>query len=366
MTLEAVARVLAPADGSGVMVVDAGPEWKNPPPAGPAVWGRAPSPAGTTMKHALARATRREIALRRLRASPVTRWRPPDLGSPPARNAVRNALLSGAIAEIDPPGERVLDAMAADAGGRVESFRPASGGAVLARVNLDGTQALLRAGGTGEAAAALEAVKDPVVPRILGRGTEWTTESLLPGSRPRRVHPEVWDACADLCARFPRAPAPEAPRADIEAISRTVPNVGEKAAPVLEPLQRLGAIARHGDLWRPNLLTEGRTLTGVVDWDAWHPAAAPGTDLLNLYATEQHGPGIGAAWSKAPWRSDGFAAATRGYWDALGLAPTTEELDAVAVAWWAGQVAASLKRLPHLAQNEAWLETNVFAVVHSL
>lgn len=355
MTLEAVARLLGPADGAAATVIDAGPRWTNLPEGdGPAIWGRTPAPSGTPLGAALAHALRRVGATRKVRAARVTRWRPPDLGGPPARNALRNALLSGAIAEIDPPRERVLDALAAEAGGTVASWRPASGGAVLARI---GTRALLRAGGGGNTAAALEVLDDPLVPRLVAHGDGWTAETILPGKRPRRMTREMWDACVALCARFPRAAAPEAPREDIRAI----PNLTLPPA-----LEALPGIARHGDLWKPNLLATGSALTGVVDWDAWHPAAAPGTDLLNLYATERHGPGIGAAWSQRPWRSEGFSSATRRYWEALGLRPTVEELDAIAVAWWAGQVTASLRRLPHLARDEAWLEANVRSVARSL
>lgn len=364
MTLEAVARLLGPADGARVTVVDAGTHWATLPRGdGPSVWGRAPAPSGTPVGAALAHAARREMALKRVKGS-VTRWRPPDLGAPPARNVARHALLSGAIVEVDRPPERVLDAMAAEAGGRVESFRPGSGGAVLARIEVEGRPALLRAGISGNEAAALTSLDHPAVPRLIASGDGWTAETVRPGSRPRRVTPEGWRACVDLCAGFPRTAAPEAPRSDMDAIDRMVPDVGAREA--LEPLEALGGIARHGDLWRPNLLTKAGSLTGVVDWDAWHPAAAPGTDLLNLYASERHGPRIGAAWAERPWRSEGFAEATRAYWDALELSPTAEQLDAVAVAWWAGQVAASLRRLPHRAHDGAWLEANVFRVVGSL
>ncbi len=359
MTLEAVARLLAPADGSNVTVVDAGPDWTiRPEGDGPAIWGRAPARAGTAVVPALKNAAQRERALRRVRGT-KTRWHPPDLGGTGARNAIRDALLSGAIAEIDTPRRRVIDAMAEEAGGRIESFRPASGGTVLARI---GQGTLLRAGSDGKEAEALEALDSPLVPRLVARGEGWTAETLLPGNRPARMKPPVWAACVELCAGFPRAAAPEAPRADL----RTIPNVGEKPGQALEALDDLPGIARHGDLWRPNLLTKGATLTGVVDWDAWHPAAAPGTDLLNLYATENHGPSVGAAWRAKPWRSEGFASATARYWKALEVQPTPDELDAIAVAWWAGQVAASLRRLPHLAGDEAWLEANVYSVVRSL
>lgn len=359
MTLEAVARLLAPADGSPATIVDAGPDWTNLPEcAGPAIWGRAPARSGTSIVPALKNAAQRERALGRIRGT-KTRWRPPDLGGTPIRNAIRNALLSGAVAEIDRPNRRVIDMMAEAAGGRIESWRPASGGTVLARI---GKGALLRAGSRGNEAAALEAMDHPLVPRLLASGAGWTAETLFPGSRPARVKPQVWAACVELCAGFPRTAAPEAPRADLDAIS----NVGEQPGRALDALDNLPGIARHGDLWRPNLLTKGATLTGVVDWDAWHPAGAPGTDLLNLYAAERHGPGLGAAWRAKPWRSEDFASATVRYWEALGLRPTANELDAIAVAWWAGQVAASLRRLPHLAEDEAWLDENVRSVVRSL
>jgi hypothetical protein len=381
VTLAAVARLLAPADGTPATVVDAGPAWADLPEstAGPVVWGRAPAPSGTGLGAAVAHAARREVAMRRVRSGTVTRWRPPDLGGPPARNAVRAALLAGAVVEIERPAERILDAAAAAAGaGAVGAFRPASGGAILARVDLDGRPALLRASlGGSPGAAALEALaplRRPAVPELLGRGTfrdaSWSVESLLPGRRPGRVTPPLWDACVALCASLPRVPTPEAPRADLDALAAAVPSVATDlarvAAPALERLDRLGGAARHGDLWKPNLLAERGSLTGVVDWDAWHPAAAPGVDLLNLYATERHGPGLGAAWRSAPWRSEGFAAATSVYWDALDLAPSRADLDAIALAWWAGQAAATLRRLPHLAKSPLWVDANVVAAVRSL
>lgn len=373
MTLAPIAALLGADE-----VVDAGPRWTNLPGAadGAVVWGRAPAPSGTSWRDALAHARRREAALRRVDAS-VTRWRPPDLGGSRARNALRAALLGGAVAEIGRAAERPLDAAAAAAGAvPPASFRPASGGGILARVDVDGAAALLRAGlagGPGDpapGAGALGALGGHrLVPRPLGHGVvagaSWSAEALLPGRRPGRVTSRLWDACVDLCAALPRAAAPEAPRADLDAVAAAVPEA-RRAEAALDRLDGLGGAARHGDLWRPNLLAAGGRLTGVVDWDAWHPVAAPGTDLLNLYATERHGPGIGAAWQQAPWRSPAFAAATRRYWDALGVAPSPGELDAVAVAWWAGHVAATLRRLPHLAGDAGWLDANVRAVVRTL
>ncbi|MGH2698646.1 MAG: hypothetical protein ACRDJL_05520, partial [Actinomycetota bacterium] len=58
-----------------------------------------------------------------------------------------------------------------------------------------------------------------------------------------------------------------------------------------------------------------------------------------------------------------FGAASALYWRALGVAPTPAQLEAVGVAWWMGQIANNLARLPHLARDERWLERNVEPVV---
>ncbi|MDQ3982178.1 MAG: hypothetical protein M3271_05800, partial [Actinomycetota bacterium] len=92
----------------------------------------------------------------------------------------------------------------------------------------------------------------------------------------------------------------------------------------------------------------------------------PGTDLLNLFATERYGPGLGNAWNHAPWRSPEFREASRAYWASHGTHPAEREMEGVAIAWWAGQSAASLRRLPHLAQRTAWIEANVWPVLRSL
>ena len=374
MSLERIALILGPPDGSGCDVIDAGPEWDDLPAAGGALWGRVPAPGGTTPRAAALHALRRERALRRVaarfRGTRATRWPPPDLGGPRPRNTLRNALLSGAIAEIDPPRERLLDAAARAGGARgVDRFRPASGGAVLARVEIEGGRALLRAG-----ASYHRLPSSPLVPRVLAHGdvagVSWTAETLLPGRRPGRVTSGMWDACVELCAALPAADAPEAVRDDVETLAAALPALAAElrgaGVAAWDRLAPLGGAARHGDLWRPNLLAMRGRLTGVVDWDAWHPAAAPGVDLLNLWATERHGPGLGRSWRRRPWRSPDFLAATRPYWRRRGLEPAPADLDALAVAWWAGAAAGSLRRLPHLARRREWVERDVAAVLRSL
>ena len=385
VSFEAVARMLRPADpGAPFRIVDAGAAWRLPDMDAPGVtiWGRGPAPSGTAAADAFVHAARREKArLRLARSASWTPWAPPDLGAGAARNGLRRALLAGAIAEIGHGGPRVVDEAAAAAGGpgRGAGYHPGSGGVLIARWGgvLMRTAEAGSPGDPSNGAAALEALAstgDPRVPRIVARGqtsgAAWVAESLLPGTRPRRVTRTLWDGCVELCTRLPRAGSARAADEDLAALAAALPGhagvvdrIGERMA---ELTVGLGGAARHGDLWRPNLLATGDALTGVVDWDAWHPAAVPGTDLLNLFATERFGPGLGAAWAAAPWRSSAFRSATRDYWLALGAAPDEREMEGIALAWWAGQAAASLRRLPHLARRREWLDANVEPVMRSL
>jgi hypothetical protein len=386
VSFASVAALLRPA-GRGISfeVIDASEAWIAPKgrAANVVVWGRAPAPSGTPLRAAIAHASRRGRARLALRGSQWTSWPPPDLGGDAARNRIRTLLLAGAIVEIGKGGERVLDAAAAaaGAGGRVERFRPASAGSLLARIQVGGAAALLRiapAGSPGDpsnAADALSALAGTTrVPGLVARGqthgAQWLAETRLPGTRPRRVTEKMWDSCVELCSALPHGGIPAAPTEDFDALADALPEaraeLDRARAAATALLSGLGAAARHGDLWRPNLLAGRGKLTGIVDWDAWHPAAAPGTDLLNLFATERHGPGLGRAWSHAPWRSAEFRQATRAYWESRHAVPGEREMEGVAVAWWAGQAAASLRRLPHLAQRTAWVEANVWPVLRSL
>ena len=82
---------------------------------------------------------------------------------------------------------------------------------------------------------------------------------------------------------------------------------------------------RHGDLGRQLLVGVEDGLSGLVDWDAAHPAAVPGADLLQLVATEfrrgEHA--LGPAFLSRPWRlpsSRRLPAGTDGRWES---GPTT-------------------------------------------
>jgi hypothetical protein len=119
---------------------------------------------------------------------------------------------------------------------------------------------------------------------------------------------------------------------------------------------------RHGDLWAGNVLAKDGRLTGVLDWDAWHPAGVPGADLLHYVAA---GIALSSSLSLAelllerPWRARPFREVAPLLWQALGIDADEQVLQVVGVAWWAGQMAQDLVRNPVNADDEDWVARNV-------
>ena len=364
------------------------------------VWGRAPEPPAPVVR-AAGRAGRRELSLRALgrrlpsgwRVAAVHRLSPRELRAGRLRRSVRAALRSGALVELSPGPHRprVLDVVAdaAGVGPSSESFHAGTGGVLLVRGRLsDGSAAVLRvarAGAARDPAAAvgtLELLRResvPFTPRLHAHGStagaSWLVERTLSGRRPQRVTDALTRQIADLCASFPRGEGPPTATAeDLGAIARLLPDRAEAitrlAAELSQSLRDFPSIMRHGDLWAGNLLVDGRGgLSGLVDWDAAHPAAVPGADLLQLVATEVRRSArlaLGPAFLTRPWRLASFARATCGYWPRVGMHPSEDELDAVGAAWWGTEVHGTLARLPQRARDPSWLETNVDLVLSGL
>jgi aminoglycoside phosphotransferase (APT) family kinase protein len=124
----------------------------------------------------------------------------------------------------------------------------------------------------------------------------------------------------------------------------------------------LPSVLRHGDLWLGNLLVERGALSGVVDWDAWHPASLPGTDLLHLVASSRAFAtrrSFGELMAERPWEDALFARAADRYWRGLGIDPACEVLEAVGAAWWAATTRANVQRHPGTAHDPRWLARSV-------
>jgi hypothetical protein len=364
------------------------------------VWGRPSQPAGAGMPSAACSALRREIALWRARHAPTGRFRPAGVHrisgtaiAGGAKGRALRALRAGALVGLTTPdaGPRLLDVIAEAAGAatlRGAALRLGSGGAALARVSLiDGTQALLRMAPAGSPAdpaptalrlRALAATGVDRIPCLRGigetGGIAWTAESVLPGRRPQRVSLTLAQDAAAFCARLPAAgAAPTAPGEDLAAVAELLRDhataLRRLAGEVERSLGTVPAVLRHGDLWAGNLLVSGGCLRGVVDWDAAHPLAMPGADLLQLIATERRrrkGLTLGEVWLQRPWRWPQFTVVTESYWPAVGLRLTGELAELLAVAWWATETSGTLRRLPHRASDGRWLAANIDPVLAAL
>jgi Phosphotransferase enzyme family len=370
------------------------------PRADVVVWGRTPE-GSASLASAARLAGMRELSLRtlgrrlpaRLRVVAVHRLPPRRLGTGRLRGNVRAALRGGALVELASadPGARVLDAAAEAAGVRIggPGFHAGAGGALLVRGFLaDGSAAILRvarAASAGDPSALADILERlgrdrvPLTPRLHARGTtagaSWLAETELPGRRPTRASDSLTRQVAELCASFPREDsAPTATGDDLAAIAAALParaaEIGGLSSRVSVHLRTTPAILRHGDLWAGNLLVDRRgTLSGLVDWDAAHPAAVPGSDLLQLTATEfrrKAHRALGPAFLAQPWRLPEFAEAAVDYWPKVGIRPDHDLLDVVGIAWWATEVHGTLARLPHRAADERWVETNVDQVLARL
>jgi hypothetical protein len=283
----------------------------------------------------------------------------------------------------------VIDAVAEAAdGAQVKQLMPGSGGSAVVRLRrvADG-EVVLRAARSGDpvdpdrAATALETL-EPLglreVPRLVKRGevagASWSTESVLPGRRPIRISAALTQPIAQLIAGFPRSEQPAtAHEQDVRSVADRFPHRAKLMSQVTEEMSDVAravpSILRHGDLWAGNLLARRGRLTGIVDWDAWHPSALPGVDLLHLVATAEGlrtKRGLGHTWLRQPWESEDYRSVTSDYWKISRIVPNARFLRAVGMAWWAGHVAASIRRLPRLAEDERWVASNVEEVLQAL
>jgi hypothetical protein len=387
------------------MAVEAPPDWSFDvnavdSDADVLVWGRTPE-GSAPLALAVRRAGLREVALHtlgrrlpsRLRVAAIHRLPPRGLGRGRVRGSVRAGVRGGALVEVSSPSEgaRVLDAVTGAAGVRPSgpSFHAGAGGVMLIRGLLaDGSPAILRvacAGAPGEPGTVADTLERlalahvPLTPRLHARGhtasASWVAERALPGRRPSRASASLVRQAADVCASFPRSDGPPAATAaDLSSIAAVLPDragaLDALASELSGTLQTLPSILRHGDLWTGNLLVDHRgTLSGLVDWDAAHPEAVPGADVLQLVATELRRAGrraLGPAFLARPWRLLEVRQATARYWSALGIRADDHVLDAVGVAWWATEVHGTLARLPHRAADERWVELNVDRVLAGL
>jgi hypothetical protein len=363
-----------------------------------AIWGRPASrhaPFADLVRHAIDR----ERGLRALRgrlADGVRVWdveRLPPVGRPGRwRRPVRFGLMSGAIARLgrEDPGTRVADVLAEQAGGRsgdVVVLRPSGDGSALTSIRTGDVDVQLRMATVGgrkdprrnaAALAHLGRFDVPLVPRLVSTaqtlGVGWSTESQLPGRSQRNL---TRDLLADLTtwgAALPRDDGPAvAAHERLAILADAFPSwapelaaIGERLRPVTMTTR---GVVQHGDLWIGNVLARGGRCSGVIDWDTWHPAGLPGSDLLHLVAMERRrrtGGDLGDLWLERPWDRSDFLDATDRYWVATGLRPCPEVRWAIGIDWWTAQAAAALRRGRRPTDDPTWVRRNVDRVVAAM
>ena len=391
--------LMAPEGAPQVELVTLDHRWKsNQFPSGTqAVYGRAPLRSAKPLGAALTSALRRELFRRRTRRGTMRLVRSQRLDPPPGRSGrlsgrVRDWLLGGAVFQFssDENNKTLLD-IVVEAAGAVDTpgrfHAPGDGGAVARIRTRDGEEVILRAAVAGESADPgrladgleyLERKGLGRIPRVTGRGVDegisWITESLVHGVEPQEMDDDLLAQVIAFCTALPVTDgSPEAPTEELALVGRafpqwadTIARVGVRIAP---KLGRLPGVTRHGDLWSGNLLVQEGQLTGVIDWAAWHPSAAPGTDLLHLRAAQRKRGAdveLGEVWHDPPWEDSKWLSLTAGYWTALGIEPNEETLEAISVAWWASWVAQSLARHPGRATQPHWVEGNVDSVMEAI
>ncbi len=370
--LRTLLRLVAPADAPA-------------PPCAALPWAPVGAGGRQLLRHLALRS--RTAATTRLAAGAARRPLEvvrPTRGSlrPGWRDGVRRRAGRGYVA-YRPAGngaallDEVLREAAADA---LSDLAVGADGAVRVRVTRSGVQGLLRMGLSGTPAdpswaatglAALQARSCPRVPRALGSGRShdvtWLLEELLPGRRPRALTPRLTSEVAAFVAALPASDAAPAVREDAAVVAAADPGSASAVLQAADAVAGSGLAGQvrlgHGDLWSGNVLAEGDRLTGVIDWDAWAPAALPGVDLLHLLGTEERirtRSSLGEVWLRRPWDATEFADEVQRHWPDWGGDAEARRL--VGIAWWLGQLAADLRRNPLLAGDARWLARNVGVV----
>jgi hypothetical protein len=403
---ESLAYLYQPADPAiESTIIEADERWLPPDPTGAradvVLWGRLARnerPSAGLVPIAI----RREIAIARLRTRPPGGLHVADLHRLPpvrrpglVRGPIRAATLGGVLVELVRRGgiggdrpTRVIDAVVTAAGSdpRGLRLRPSGDGSALARITLgDGTEAELRvakAGHTKDPARghaglqALESARVPMVPRPLGSGmtagAAWSAESVMTGGHVVALTPDLIEQVTSFLAGLPVGTGTRRAIDDhLDDVATFFPEHAASLSRVAAAAARWGAGLRpvliHGDLWLNNLFTVDGRLTGVFDWDTWHPSGMPGIDLLTLLAADartRERRDIGPLLVEDYWRSQEVLDALASYFQARGWAfPDAVGLAAIATGWWASRIAGSLHRALRQIDDPAWVQRNLVDVL---
>ncbi|HET9085521.1 MAG TPA: aminoglycoside phosphotransferase family protein [Candidatus Limnocylindrales bacterium] len=396
-----LAYLYRPADAAvKTAIIEADDRWALPDVAASdadvLLWGRLAlnrRPSARSIEYA----SRRELAIRRLRTRPPEGYRlaalhrlPPVRRPGAIRRRVRTVSLGGVLAELvrnDAAvggGPRVIDAVVRAAGSEVRDprVRPSGDGSALVRLTLaDGTRAELRVAkrelpkDPARGFAALTALADggvERVPRPIGLGmtgeAKWSTETVAPGRHVLTLDATLLEDVISFLATMP-AGAPHCTAIE-DHLTEVIDFFPEHAAALRDVIAAsrrwcagLRPILIHGDLWLNNIFTMDGRLSAVFDWDTWHPAGLPGTDLLTLLAADARSRGhgdVGDLLSSDFWRRPEVADAFGAYFRARGEPiPDAAGQAAIATGWWASRMAGALHRGLRFIDDPAWVRRNM-------
>jgi hypothetical protein len=402
-----LAYLYQPADPSvPTSVVEADAHWTHPTDPGTGIdvliWGRLARNARPGAAD-LADGVRRELAVRGLSANPPAGFRLAELHRlPPVRRPgrwrrpIRTFTLGGALAELvrsdgrdGARPARVIDAVVLAAGSDPTGvrLRAAGDGSALARLEVDSVPAELRVARAGHtkdpakghaALVALEAAGVEGVPRPLGgditAGAAWSTETVVHGHHVQDLTPALLEQITAFTATLPTAAESGTVASDrraiddqLAAVASFFPEHAAALSDIAAAAGRWGAslepVLIHGDLWLNNVFTDDDRLTAVFDWDTWHPAGLPGTDILNLIAAEartRERRDFGPLLASDYWREPEVVDALGAYYRARGWpSPDAAGLAAIATGWWASRIAGALNRATRQIDDPAWTQRNI-------
>jgi Phosphotransferase enzyme family len=129
-------------------------------------------------------------------------------------------------------------------------------------------------------------------------------------------------------------------------------------------LAQLPRCVTHGDFSYGNLLQEGGSLTGVVDWNKVQQGSLPLLDLINLLLTSE------VAVSRRrhgrvfreyllPWARAGGDDTVRAFCRRIGVELREGLLEDLVIAWWLDRHAQQVRTYSDRLQRPAWLRDNV-------
>lgn len=128
----------------------------------------------------------------------------------------------------------------------------------------------------------------------------------------------------------------------------------------------------HGDYWPGNILMtgNGRSVTGIVDWETARPDGFPILDLMNFLISTRmivERKELGEVIQNLLHRND-WSQHERELLDASGSSLYGDQIEMreLLQLFWLGHVGSNLKKSKRFAHNQVWIAKNIKAVLETL